>query len=333
MRLIIVWFFLLSSTLHGFANDSTAEVSVGGLALNISEVISLDSEDLYISRDEVRVNYRFTNRSDRDVETLVAFPLPDQAYGTDIENFYRDLVKDLDFKTTVDGKQIDYQAVVQPIFKGQDITDKLKAAGLPFNLLENADDFSRTAASLPETMRKALLQEGLLAVNGEGNEAFYWGKWAMRTSITRKQIFPAGKTISVQHRYKPLAGGSVGGTWTKPDLKDDWVKIQIKKYCVEESWLAALAKKDAQLSKREYDLTYSELWLGYVLKSGANWQGPIRDFRLVVDKGKPDSLVSFCAEGVKKISPTQFEVRKKNFEPTQDLNILIIDWRTSNEQP
>jgi hypothetical protein len=36
--------------------------------------------------------------------------------------------------------------------------------------------------------------------------------------------------------------------------------------------------------------------------------------------------VSFCAEGVKKISPTQFEVRKTDFEPTQDLNVLIVDW-------
>jgi len=61
-----------------------------------------------------------------------------------------------------------------------------------------------------------------------------------------------------------------------------------------------------------------------VLTTGANWAGPIGDFRLTVDKGEPDSLVSFCADGVKKIGPTTFEVRHANFTPIRDLNVLIL---------
>ena len=49
-----------------------------------------------------------------------------------------------------------------------------------------------------------------------------------------------------------------------------------------------------------------------------------RAFRLVVDKGSPDALVSFCGEGVRKIAPTQFEMRKDNFTPTRDLDVLIL---------
>lgn len=55
-------------------------------------------------------------------------------------------------------------------------------------------------------------------------------------------------------------------------------------------------------------------------------RGPIRDFRLVIDKGKAGSLVSFCMDGVRKISPTQFEVRKTNFEPRRDLPVLIAEF-------
>jgi hypothetical protein len=29
---------------------------------------------------------------------------------------------------------------------------------------------------------------------------------------------------------------------------------------------------------------------------------------------------------VRKISPTQFEVRRTNFEPTQDIDLLILEW-------
>ncbi len=74
----------------------------------------------------------------------------------------------------------------------------------------------------------------------------------------------------------------------------------------------------------------SEVWLDYILSSGANWRGPIRDFRLVIDKGKADSLVSFCMDGVRKISPTQFEVRKTNFEPRRDLPVLIVEFHQTD---
>ena len=43
----------------------------------------------------------------------------------------------------------------------------------------------------------------------------------------------------------------------------------------------------------------------------------------MVDKGSPDALVSFCGTGVKKIGPTQFEMRAKDFTPEQELEILI----------
>jgi len=45
---------------------------------------------------------------------------------------------------------------------------------------------------------------------------------------------------------------------------------------------------------------------------------------MVIDKGDARNLVSFCANGVKKISPTRFEVRKTNWRPEQDLYILLL---------
>ena len=56
----------------------------------------------------------------------------------------------------------------------------------------------------------------------------------------------------------------------------------------------------------------------------SNWAGPIKDFRLVVDKGSPDNLVSFCGQGVRRIGPTQFEMKKSDFTPQQDLAVLIL---------
>jgi hypothetical protein len=78
-------------------------------------------------------------------------------------------------------------------------------------------------------------------------------------------------------------------------------------------------------SKSEFGPPYSEQRIDYILKTGANWSGPIKDFRLVVDKGDPESLVTFCGDGVKKLSPTQYEMRKSDFAPDGDLAVLILN--------
>jgi hypothetical protein len=44
----------------------------------------------------------------------------------------------------------------------------------------------------------------------------------------------------------------------------------------------------------------------------------------VVDKGRADHLISFCGDGVKKIGPTQFEMRKTNFTPDGNFAVLIL---------
>jgi len=61
----------------------------------------------------------------------------------------------------------------------------------------------------------------------------------------------------------------------------------------------------------------------YDLAAGASI-APIKDFRLVVDKGKPDRIVSFCLDNLKRISPTAFEMRAADFTPRGMLKILLV---------
>jgi Domain of unknown function (DUF4424) len=327
MRLIVPLVLLLNLTAPSSANDTTAELAVGGLRLTQSDAISLDKEELYISRDEVRVDYVFTNTTNKDVDTLVAFPLPEQGFPDGEDSAIYNLAKDLEFKTLVDGKPVQYEVVTQALAGGEEISALLDKVGLRIDA-EWKDGVTpdATLASVDATARAKLIALGALKNEGSEAEPFYMQKWVVQTSVTRRQVFKAGATVRVQHRYKPLAGGSVGGGLSPEYRKEDWAKQNIAKFCIEESWLKSFDKQLPKHVTEQNPTGYNEIWLGYVLKSGANWKGPIKDFRLVVDKGKADSLVSFCGEGVKKISPTQFEVQKKNFEPTQDLNVLIVDW-------
>lgn len=58
------------------ANDSEAELAIGGLVMRQNDDIEMRSEDLFISKDRVTVDYVFHNHSDRDLTLTVAFPLP-----------------------------------------------------------------------------------------------------------------------------------------------------------------------------------------------------------------------------------------------------------------
>ena len=53
--------------------------------------------------------------------------------------------------------------------------------------------------------------------------------------------------------------------------------------------------------------------------------GAIRFFRLVVDKGSPNNLVSLCGENVRKVTPTIFEMTKTDFYPERDLDVLFLE--------
>jgi hypothetical protein len=70
--------------LPALANDTSAELSTGGLIFVRNDDVEMPSEVLAISAREVSVRYRFLNRSDKDVTVLVAFPMPDiQVVGPD----------------------------------------------------------------------------------------------------------------------------------------------------------------------------------------------------------------------------------------------------------
>jgi hypothetical protein len=91
---------------------------------------------------------------------------------------------------------------------------------------------------------------------------------------------------------------------------------RLNRFCIDQTFLNEMVTP--------LNIQWEQHILEYVLETGANWSGPIKNFRLVIDKGSSDNLVSFCAQDIHKISATQFEVRASNFTPTSNLSVLIL---------
>ena len=301
------------------ANDSSAELATGVLVFVRNRDVEMRTEDLFISADEIRVRYRFFNNAPQDVTTLVAFPMPEIGIDqpdTNISIPTDDPENILGFSTLADGRPVATRVEQRVLANGIDRTDLLRGLGIP--LAPHLRDTTEALGQLPEPARKQLLQLGLGGIeeydSGEGMKKHLEPRWALQTTNYWEQTFPAGRELVIEHRYKPSVGTFVG---TEAETAE-----HRKRYCIDRDLLRTLgrARRDAP---RDF-LPFSEQRIEYILTTGANWSGPIREFRLVVDKGDPRNLVSFCGDGVKKIGPTQFEMRKNDFTPDRNLYVLIL---------
>lgn len=317
---------LIPAALH--ANDTEANIAMGGLIFEKNASISMDTEDLYLSLDEVRVRYTYTNHSDAPITLLVAFPLPAVPLeGRDydwIEAAYPDW-DDIGMVTKVDGKAVGLMRIDIAKVAGVDVDKRLKELAWPARHWEDPDFLARINA-LPEAEKYALTGEGLLAMD-EDEPGRVRPFWSVETSFVRTQTFPPGVPITVEHRYTPMQGGSVGGGLDRGVRESTFGPDSdyVNRYCVDEAFLRGYDRK-RYLPSGEPDERYFPLenWIGYKLSPGANWRGRIGRFRLTVDKGYPDRLVSLCMDGLTKVSSTRFEVIRTDYEPTHDLDVLFV---------
>lgn len=327
MRRFLIAASLLACACPASANDSTASTATGGLVLQKSDSIAMESEDLFLSVDQARVAYRFRNLSKVPVTTIVAFPMPPRKL---YDEFGGDIAYPSGFKTRVDGRPVKVTLERKAMAKGKDQLALLKSLGIPVtpDRLNNATVvMDRLAASKKaELLRLGLVFEEEWDDDGKGMKKHLVPQWEVHDSYWWRQTFPAGRDIMIDHRYVPGAGGSVESSIAFPEFRNTPdTKAMITKYCIDKSFIAAV---DARRSKSENGPMMPDRWIDYVLTTGANWAKPIGSFRLVVDKGKAKNLVSFCGDGVRKISPTQFEMKKSNWRPDKDLHVLIIEPRS-----
>jgi len=311
------------------ANDSTAELATGGLVLTMNADIEMRSEELYISSREIRVSYRFFNASAKDVTTLVAFPMPDITVEDSTSNISiptDDPQNLLGFSTIASGAPVSAR-VEQKVFAGGiDRTADLLRLGVPLapHLASTNEALDRLSRSAWDELTKLGLAEIEEYDAGKGMEKHLTARWTLKTTYFWEQTFPARAEIAVEHRYKPSVGGSVQTSIGDPSvMKEDWFGDYQRKYCMDRDFIGSV-ERARRAAKMDFGAPFSEERISYILTTGGNWSRPIGDFRLIIDKGDPSSLVSFCADGVKKVSPTQFEVRKADFLPKSDLHVLIL---------
>ncbi len=133
---------------------------------------------------------------------------------------------------------------------------------------------------------------------------FYW-----------EQTFPAGGVVEVEHIYRPMAGGNA-------DPSDN-MGIAKQGYCAgakDLERLAVLIRRSQKQTKNYYAVMRHEV--EFVLRTGNNWNGPIRHFHLTV-AAPPGGMMLTCAE-MRKTGPGTYEMKRKKFSPQRDLSFAFF---------
>jgi len=316
------------------ANDSVAELGTGGLILSRSDAVAMQSEDLYISPEKVTVDYVFHNNTDKDVDAIVAFPMPDISGDPEEMPAIPENQSDnfLGFEVTVDGVAAKPQLEQKVFSLGIDISADLKAQNVPFNPFGNPA--KAALAKLPQAVAQDWESRGIIIEDPEADSSpgaapSYTPFWQLRSTYWWRSTFPANKDVHVSHRYKP----SVGGTSSVSFFYDGQFQGQYAsyktRYCMDDAFENAV-RKSAKDAPDGYPKLF-ESRIAYILTTGGNWAaGTIGKFKLTVDKGNPKALVSFCGDNVKKTGPTTFEMTANDFYPEHDIDILILDPSDNN---
>ncbi|MCB9949116.1 MAG: DUF4424 family protein [Rhodospirillaceae bacterium] len=297
------------------ANDTPVSHAAGGLVLEATDAVRMVAEDLHIAAGAVTVTYQFETVSGQDETLAVAFPLPDIDVGailhadprparTDSPNF-------VGFEVQADGAPVAptvVQAAVTP--DGRDITEPLAAMGVPL-LPFDGQLLQLLEGPAPDPDLLARLEEmGALA---DGLPT-----WRVQTSFVWQQLFAGGRTVTVEHSYRPLAGAFL--LYPTQDYRQDQHAWFRETWCADEGdWLRivrlAEAAPGAELLVRQVD---------YTLTTGGNWAGPIGRFHLTIELASPDDLFTLCWDGLTQVSDTRFELVAENWIPTGDLSIAFV---------
>jgi hypothetical protein len=336
------------------ANDSGSELAAGGLVLTKTDQVAMQREDLTLSPQEVRVRYEFRNETAKPVTLRVAFPMPEVpretpdgmettsgAHNIDIDpptgpNF-------LDFHVLADGHEVVPDVEIRATLPdGRDVTNEVRALGGDALLLRprvyGLGEHDGTW-DLDEATRAKLVAIGALQQDPDAYDTL----WTTRVTFHWMQTFPPGVTV-IEHRYRPVLGvqllGSVApgnegridaehGTWTASGSESP-----TREFCIDAATDKALRAVYRRAIKGDEDGYVAAYTLGYVLKTGANWAGPIGTFHLTLQGGHVSlpsapggevAVMSLCTDlPLRATGKLRFEATVKDYLPKQDLRVLLV---------
>ena len=235
----------------------------------------------------------------------------------------------IDFSVLVNAKEIRFKRHMRAIdSNGHDIMETLRKYRIPISSAYLRGFCEQPPMDLLPGLKETLKDLRLLDSKDRPD-------WYLQTTYTWDQEFQGNKTTAVEHSYTP----SVGMYFIDLEDFNDRKNINVRSahpitplnldnctidFSQLDTFLKNWKKKNEEKNKDESNskVLYE---IQYVLKTGANWKGPIANFELIITPENADDLV--ILEGkypIKRSKNGDYVIQLKNFTPQHNLRICMI---------
>jgi hypothetical protein len=326
--IVLLWSGLAS------AAESSQALALGGLVVSrpAGATIQFDSADIQIDPSNVSAKYRVTNSGTTAAQVTLGLQIPELDFSDPDSSYAIPAPDPLNFiglTLRIDGKQNSFAFAQSAVIEGRDITSVLRSNKLA---LVPIGTFQNDITVMPPEQRQKLQDAHVIVENGtdlQGNPIFA-PTWTVRTNASRRVTIAPNQTLAIDLRYRTSVGYSLDTPLRLP-LRNDkalaaLVQMHRSNYCIDDGFYTGLDKILVQPTAPVPEANTAKLRERSIVfaMQPRTPQGPYKDFRLVVDKGRADRVVSFCLNNLKRISPTAFEMRAADFQPDSDLKVLLI---------
>jgi len=346
VRSVIGLALFLGAPAAGHANDSSSELSAGGLVLVKTDAISMQREDLTLSPGAVRVRYEMRNDTGHPVTLRVAFPMPEvpsdgpagMTTSTGGHNVHIRPPTDANFmrfRVWTDGMELTPEVEVRALLPdGRDIAPALRQIG-GLTLVLQPGLFMEASEKPLDDATIARLQ-ALGAYEKVDGTAFRL-PWTTRITFHLMQNFAPGVTV-IEHSYRPVIGSRFIVVEGNGQIVGSGGEDPARAFCIDATTAQAI-RAAAKRSKEAKDdsgaaAPLSGYTLGYILQTARNWRGPIGTFHLVLQGGAvmvdgervgEARIMSLCTDlPLQRTGPQRFESTVRDYVPMENLRILYI---------
>lgn len=295
----------------GHAQNPYVGVPVGGIQFEGNADVVLAREDLYLSPDEVRVDYVFSSSTEQPQAVTIAFPLPrvfvplesSPWNDLDLDGVTGDIRNYLDLGIAVNGRPIIPILHEYAWDEDRQVTAQLRAAGIPLMPTDKAwiEAGKRLA---PETI--AMLDAaGVVQDRG----TYVDPSWQYQAVYTWSQTFEQG-TTTVSIRYRPMIGWPTDYSYL---AFIDGERAQAA--CVDEALRQKLADANTGFSVALVD---------YITGTTPHGSQPIGQFNLTVAAGNDRAILSAVCPAVTTMDEDGTRHwSTSNHVPTQDIHVTF----------
>lgn len=350
------------------ANDSAASVGAGGIHFEKTKGLVMEKEDLFISKEKVKVSYVFKNITKKDITIDVFFPLPVQSDISAQDSWDKEILDDMtantkrvnpqqdtavfferapfnNFSVLVNDQKTPFQIETRALKMGKDITNVFKDNKLSISPVLATCEYAMDEHDEKRCSQNLKRYKELGLVSSD-NKAL----WEKQVHYHWKQTFLKGQDTRIEHTYRPARGSF----FLQPDpqkplgenlveqlvSRGDWMQRSCAWASVKNvnfvKWLAHEFSNIPTSVKSHTGHMIMFYEVAYILTTGANWDGPIRDFTLTVEYPKGGTFAScgvFDFAQTNDLGENRIQFHQKDFTPNRELKILFGEPLVSYQHP